>query len=360
MVTIDSPPTVAMRCRLLAAVVMVCLGPAGCFERIVEPADVFGNVKQGETYSPASIMIDDWYAVEAIDAQTFAINEPKSSQYNTSYLIIGDKRAIMFDAGSAERPAGSRSMRDIAEQYTDKPIMLILSHFHYDHIYDAATFDGITLIDRPEIRANIKNGVFTIDPWESLDTQWRTLTVATIIADGDVIDLGNRVLDVLNLPGHATESIVLLNKKRNQVFSGDFVYRHLGGIIAFASTSDLAAYKSNSARLLQDTNATTQFLGAHGIPQFGRDWLMLLDSELDKIVKGVAEYRYASHYLAPGIPWRVQQNGDLYIYTTPLVDPPLFWSTWMLLILGAVSILSLYLLQRIVLLSFARVYRKHN
>jgi len=53
-----------------------CLCPAGCFERIVEPADVFGDIKQGETYSPASTMIDDWYAVEAIDPQTFAINEP--------------------------------------------------------------------------------------------------------------------------------------------------------------------------------------------------------------------------------------------------------------------------------------------
>ena len=50
-------------------------------------------------------MIDDWYAVEAIDPQTFAINEPKSSQYNTSYLIIGNTRALMFDAGSGERPA---------------------------------------------------------------------------------------------------------------------------------------------------------------------------------------------------------------------------------------------------------------
>lgn len=344
-----------MRRGTIIAGVMVCLGLAGCYERIVEPADVFGDITQGETYSPASTMIDDWYAVEAIDPQTFAINEPKSSQYNTSYLIVGETRALMFDAGSGERPAGSRSMRKIAEQYAgQKPITLILSHFHYDHIYDAALFDGVTLLDRPDIRANITDQVFTITPWESLDMEWRLLKITALIADGEVIDLGGRRLTVLNLPGHSTESVVLFDKDRNLIFTGDFVYRHLGGIIAFAPGSDLLAYKANSTQLLQLTDVNTQLFGAHGIPRFGRDWLMLLEGELDKMVTGSAEYRYVAHYLAPGIPWRVQQNGDLSIYTTPLVDPSLFWSLWTLLILVVVSILALYLLLRIVRWSFGR------
>lgn len=349
-----------MKHWLLVVSVTVCLGLAGCVERIVEPADVFGNVKQGRPYGPASKMIDDWYAVETIDAETFAINEPKSSQYNTSYLIVGDARAIMFDAGSGERPPNSRSMREVAEQYTDKPITLILSHFHYDHIYDAATFDGVTLIDRPEIRSSIKNAVFTISPWESLDAQWHRLKVAAVIADGGVIDLGGRTLDLLNLPGHAAESVVLRDRGRNQVFTGDFVYRHLGGIIAFAPSADLVAYKSNCARLIQLTNDDSLFFGAHGIPQFGRDWLMLLDSELDKIVRGDADYRYTAHYLAPGIPWRVHQNGDLYIYTTPFVNPPLFWSRWTLLAVVTMSLLTGYLLYRVVHLPFTTIWEKRK
>jgi len=127
------------------------------------------------------------------------------------------------------------------------------------------------------------------------------------------------IAHLLNLPGHTTESVVLFDRDRNQLFAGDFVYRHLGGIIAFATGADLGAYRANSARLLQLTDTDTQFFGAHGIPRFGRDWLILLDGELDKMVTGNAAYRYVAHYLAPGIPWRVQQNGDLYIYTTPLV-----------------------------------------
>ena len=349
-----------MRRGTLIATVMVSLGLAGCVERIVEPADVFGNINRGATYSPASNMIDDWYAVETIDAQTFAINEPKSSQYNTSYLIVGTTRAIMFDAGSSERPAGSQSMRDVAERYTDKPIMLILSHFHYDHIYDAAKFDGVTLIDRPEVRANIRGGTYAISMLESVDAAVPPLKVAGVIADGEVIDLGGRRLDVLNLPGHTTESVVLIDRASNQVFTGDFVYQHLGGIIAFAPASDLQAYKANSTRLLQLTNADTLFFGAHGIPRFGRDWLTLMDREFGKIVKGEPEYRYVTHYLAPGIPWRVQQNGNMYIYTTPLVDPPLFWSKWTLLVLVTVSLSALSLLLKIISLAVTFVEEKRR
>ncbi len=331
---------------LAAVTVGFVLG--GCTERIVESTDVFGDVHRGETYGPASHMIDDWYAVEAIDGQTFAINEPKSSQYNTSYLLVGETRALIFDAGSGERLADSRSMREVAEQYAgNKPIALILSHFHYDHIADAAAFDGVILIDRPDIRAAIRDGVYTIGPLESHGMDWRPLKVAHFVADSEVLDLGGRTVEAFNLPGHTTESIVLFDRGRNQVFTGDFVYRHLGGIIAFASGSDLTAYKENSTRLLHLTNADTQFFGAHGIPRFDRTWLALLDHELDKIIKGTATYRYAAHYLAPGIPWRVYRHSDLYIYTTPLVDPQVFWSKWMWLLLVTMGLVSFFLLYRI-------------
>jgi glyoxylase-like metal-dependent hydrolase (beta-lactamase superfamily II) len=95
----------------------------------------------------------------------------------------------MFDAGSSERPASSQSMREVAERYTDKPITLILSHFHYDHIYDAAKFNGVTLIDRPEIRANLRDDAYSISALESVDTEMPPLKVAGLIADGDVIEL---------------------------------------------------------------------------------------------------------------------------------------------------------------------------
>ena len=47
--------------------------------------------------------IDDYYVVEAIDATTIAIGEPRYYQGNYSYLIIGAERAVLFDAGTGTR-----------------------------------------------------------------------------------------------------------------------------------------------------------------------------------------------------------------------------------------------------------------
>ena len=46
---------------------------------------------------------DDYYTVQAIDEKTFAIGEPRYFQKNFNYLIVGESRAIVFDAGTGQR-----------------------------------------------------------------------------------------------------------------------------------------------------------------------------------------------------------------------------------------------------------------
>ena len=147
------------------------------------------------------------------------------------------------------------------------------------------------------------------------------------------------------------ESVVLIDRLGNQAFTGDFVYQQSGrhhclcaGIRSYGLQGKqqvVATHQRQHAVLWRARHPTlrSQLADADG-------------QELGKIVKGIPDYRYVAHYLVPGIPWRVQQNGDMYIYTTPLVDPPLFWSKWTLLVLAVVSALALYLLYRIVRLPF--------
>jgi len=47
----------------------------------------------------------------------------------------------------------------------------------------------------------------------------------TIVGDGDKIDLGNRELEVIEIPAHAPSSIALLDSKRRILFGGDEVAR---------------------------------------------------------------------------------------------------------------------------------------
>src|SRR5512134_1187466 len=77
---------------------------------------------------PGVRWMDDYFIVQVIDPQTFAIGEPRYHQQNFNYLIVGSQRAILFDAGP-----GQRDIRPIAEALTGRPITFVPSHFHFDH-----------------------------------------------------------------------------------------------------------------------------------------------------------------------------------------------------------------------------------
>ena len=59
----------------------------------------------------------------------------------------------------------------------------------------------------------------------------RPLPVLHELADGDTIDLGGRLLDVIHIPGHTMGSILLLDRNTRVLLSGDtFTRRLLYGI----------------------------------------------------------------------------------------------------------------------------------
>ena len=87
-------------------------------------------------------MFDDYFAVEDLGAGTYAIGEPHYYQANYSYLIIGEERALLFDAGS-----GTRDMRPVVSALTHLPVTVLPSHLHYDHLGGVPSFDRVALLD---------------------------------------------------------------------------------------------------------------------------------------------------------------------------------------------------------------------
>ena len=51
--------------------------------------------------------------------------------------------------------------------------------------------------------------------------------LVTIVGDGDKIDLGNRTLEVFEIPAHAPSSIAFLDRKERILFTGDEVDSHV-------------------------------------------------------------------------------------------------------------------------------------
>ena len=68
-----------------------------------------------------------------------------------------------------------------------------------------------------------------------------------LLADGDVIDLGDRAFEVLHLPGHSPGSIGLWEAASGVLFSGDAVYD--GPLLDELDDSDIDDYCATMRRL---------------------------------------------------------------------------------------------------------------
>ncbi|MBY0242753.1 MAG: MBL fold metallo-hydrolase [Burkholderiaceae bacterium] len=278
---------------------------------------VFGNVRTGELWSPKARYVDNWYAVEALDDSSFIIGEPKSSQYNVSYLLAGNARALLIDTGSGERPAGTRSMREVAESLTSKPVMPMLTHFHFDHSGDLNAFDGALLLATPELKARADGGTVQVHATESLSGA-HTLRIQRWVASGEAIDLGERTIEARATPGHAHESASFIDRERRYVFTGDFLYQHLGGLVAFLPGSDVTVYAGEIGGLLHTTGNGYRYFGAHGMPEFDANWVHKIHRAMQDVASGAATPRLGTSYLVPGLPLRMHQQDQLLIYQAPL------------------------------------------
>lgn len=286
---------------------------------------VFDDLKVGDLWDGAAY-VDDWYAIQKIDKDTVIIGEPKSSQYNSSYLIIGENEAILYDTGAGERGNDTKPISEFILGYTDKPIRVVLSHFHFDHTGGVNEFDGITMIDLPYIRKRTRNGTYQVSLLENLDTQKPSLRVKDWVKHEEVIDLGDREIQFLNMPGHAPESIVLIDHTRKYVFTGDLVYQHLGGIVVFTPGSDPDHYIESTDDLVKKTGSDYRFFGAHGLAEFSQTWLVKVRDEFQKVKSGKVHLRLASSSLQPIIPLRLHAKDQLLIYFTPFSSPAKIFS----------------------------------
>lgn len=219
------------------------------------------TVANSET-APKSVS-SDWFDVTYIDPGVYMIAEPKSSQYNISYLVLGDKRALMIDTGSGEnRPVNGTKMRHIVEQLTDLPVTLVLSHFHFDHNANIGEFDHVAFIDLDYLRARVgKDQVYRFSRRElAIGSHPKMVKVAEWWPMNTAIDLGSRRIKLLSVPGHTRDSIVVLDEANKLAFTGDSFAAGFALLIGREGLDDyLRSVDSLIARLDEDY----RFFGAH-------------------------------------------------------------------------------------------------
>ena len=204
--------------------------------------------------------VDDYFVVQSLDPTTYAIGEPRYYQGNYSYLILGTKRAVLFDAGT-----GFHDIVPVVRSLTDLPVTVISSHLHFDHVGALGRFDRTAVLGDPTLRARVRDSRLTLERYEFLGFADR-LSAKTFRVDewwtaDSTIDLGGRSLRVLATPGHTPTSVSLCDASRRQLFAGDFIYP--GELYAFLPGASRSAYLASTKRLLSIIDPATQIFAAH-------------------------------------------------------------------------------------------------
>jgi glyoxylase-like metal-dependent hydrolase (beta-lactamase superfamily II) len=198
-----------------------------------------------------------WYDVRRAEPGVFIIEEPYHFEHVKSSLIEGQDRALLLDTGT-----GAGDMRALVAELTDKPVFLVSSHAHWDHVGSNFQFDERWIHEAEADAATLIQGIpneklqrgfapelLTAPLPEGFDIETVTIPPAAptnVMQDGHRFDLGGRVLEVLHCPGHSPGGIALLDAGNGALFSADVAY---AGALYVFDPADLPVYVASLQRL---------------------------------------------------------------------------------------------------------------
>jgi glyoxylase-like metal-dependent hydrolase (beta-lactamase superfamily II) len=257
-----------------AVVVCVFLFSVELFAQNAIPPDWCRALPRSEYKALERVSISDpWYEVYKPAPGVFAIYEPHQSEETISYLILGDKRAMLFDTGM-----GISDLKKTTAELTKLPIVVLNSHTHDDHVGDNWEFNTIYGMDTEftlqNARGSREDAQAEVAPdqicgalpkgFDVKDYVTRPWKITSYIHDGDKIDLGGRSLEVIATPGHTPDAISLIDRGNGLLFTGDTYYP--APIWLYRPETDLDAYAASIRRLAALAPEVKLVLGAHNIP----------------------------------------------------------------------------------------------
>jgi len=216
---------------------------------------------------------DPWFEVYRIVPSVFAIYEPHQAEETIAYLILGTRKALLFDTGM-----GISDIRKVVNGLTKLPTIVLNSHTHDDHVGGNWQFETVYGMDteftranargsRADAQAEIAPGMICGQLPKGFDArayETKPWKITRLLHDGETIDLGGRSLEVLSTPGHTPDAITLLDRANGLLFTGDTYYP--APIWLYRPETNLDAYVSSVKRLAGLAPRLRLVLGAHNVP----------------------------------------------------------------------------------------------
>lgn len=126
----------------------------------------------------------------------------ETTDNTTMYIIEGSKKAMLIDTGTA-----CERLDSVVKLITKKPLITLITHIHPDHAGNIKYFDDIYFHRADTVLMRMLNIEYS--------------GKINYVNNGQKFDLGGTIIEVLHTPGHTPGSIVLLDKKNGNCFSGD-------------------------------------------------------------------------------------------------------------------------------------------
>lgn len=161
------------------------------------------------------------------------------------FLLEGSEKSVLLDSGY-----NCADAKKMAEELTDKPLILVNTHGDGDHISGTGAFEEVWMHETD---------------YEGCGAKERfPNTVLHGISDGEKIDLGNRTLELIFIPGHTAGSIAVLDVENRVLYSGDSVQD--GHIFMFGGHRKPEAFEGSLEKLIAMKNRFDSVFASHGTP----------------------------------------------------------------------------------------------
>lgn len=175
------------------------------------------------------------------------------------YVLVGENTTAVIDTGMVEGEKILPLVKRLADN--DNPIILLLTHSHYDHAYHMDEFEKVYLC-RDEL--SICKGFYS----NNKDNFQRTIHMGT----GTTFDLGGETLEIFQVAGHTPGSTVVYARNADLLFTGDAIGSGYGPSMFTKGLSEsLTNYCKNLLDLqkwLVERGGRMKFWGGHQLQQF--------------------------------------------------------------------------------------------
>jgi glyoxylase-like metal-dependent hydrolase (beta-lactamase superfamily II) len=177
-----------------------------------------------------------WYAIQPQDDDIIRFSEIYVDPYAVGdlWLVRGSARDLVVDTGSGIVPPAP-----VVEAVSGKPVLAVALNCHYDHAGGWHSFaerachrlDAPALID-PTDENSLASKYLTDEVLLALpragyftaDYRMAGAEPTRLLEDGDVVDLGDRLLEVLHMPGRSPGGIALWEAETGSFFTSDMLY----------------------------------------------------------------------------------------------------------------------------------------